>query len=162
MLRFLLHNYYPILPFLVAVLITALFYYHAAHRHPAYALVPLGVVAIGLLLEPLAELLLLWLGTTGSLTRGLPPPAGSQALDWIGYVQAVDGRRADIRLWYAFIIYPVLLGFVGAPFAHRVLRQVRLETILFLVSLGLLTHPLLYRAIVTPALLVPEVRTILQ
>lgn len=155
MLRLFLTHYYPILPFLAAVLITALFYYHAAYRHPAYAFVPLGVVALGLLLQPLTDLLLIWLQATGSLSRGLTPPIGGPTMEWLGYLQAVDGRQGDIRLWYTFLAYPVLLGLIGAPFAHRVLRQVRIETLFFLVSLAVLTHPLLYQLIITPTLLMP-------
>lgn len=162
MLRSLLTNYYPILPLLAAVVITALFYYHAAYRHPAYAFVPLAVVALGLLVAALGDLLVAWLNATGSLARGLPLPSGPSATDWLEYVQAVDARRSAVRLWYTLLGYPILVGLVGTPFAHRLLRQVRLEVVLFLVSLALLTHPLLYQLIVTPTLLQPSAPIILK
>lgn len=161
-MTWLLTNYYLLLPLLAAVLIAALFYHHAAYRHPAYALVPLGVAALGLLVAALGNLVVAWLNSTGSLTRGLPRPSGANAMDWLGYLQAVDARRAAVRLWYTLLAYPVLLGLVGTPFAHRLLRQVRLEVVLFLVSLALLTHPLLYQLIVTPTLLAPPVPIILR
>ncbi len=161
-MTWLLQNYYLLLPFLAAVLITALFAYHAAYRHPAYVVVPLGVAALGLLVAALGDLVVAWLNATGSLTRGLPRPSGPGTMDWLGYIQAVDARRAAVRLWYTLLAYPVLLGLVGTPFAHRVLRQVRLEVVLFLISLALLTHPLLYQIIVTPILLQPPAPIILR
>lgn len=162
MLRLLLANYYLLLPLLAAVIITALFYYHAAYRHPAYLLVPMGVAALGLLVAALGDLLVAWLNATGSLTRGLPQPSGANTMDWLGYIQAVDARRSAVRLWYTLLGYPILVGLVGTPFAHRLLRQVRVEVVLFLVSLALLTHPLLYQLIVTPTLLQPPAPIILK